>query len=179
MSAASARVSMTVEAGLLRAAPARALAARAERMLDTLGLQRVEVSLALVGDDTIKKLNKTWRKKDKATDVLSFPQHAADLASIYEAAAVSDVLLGDVVISVPTAEKQAKQRKIDFAEEADTLLAHGLLHLLGFDHKNDADERSMNAFVKVLEAAAKSRGPLPFRLTPQPAKSAKSKKTRR
>ena len=88
----------------------------------------------LVGDARIRKLNKEWRKKDKATDVLSFPLLGA--ADLKQAAKVKGPLpLGDIVISVPTARRQAKERGHSLALELDLLLVHGLLHLLGYDHE--------------------------------------------
>lgn len=160
------RVALTKEAGLGSAAEARAIVARAERMLDALGLSRVELSLALVGDETIAELNGRFRKKPKPTDVLSFPLHAADPASLLTAAGAGPLLhLGDVVVSLPTAARQAKARKRTLLDEVTTLVAHGLLHLLGFDHKNDATEREMNAFAAVLEAAALAKKPLSLKLS--------------
>ncbi|NUP06918.1 MAG: rRNA maturation RNase YbeY [Polyangiaceae bacterium] len=136
-------------------------------MLDTLGLTNVELSLALVGDETIADLNQRFRKKAKATDVLSFPLHSVDAGSIVAAAQAGPVVhLGDVIISVPTATRQAKERSRAVLDEMTTLVAHGLLHLLGFDHRNDAEEREMEAFARVLEAAALAKKPLWFRLVP-------------
>lgn len=165
--APASRVALTKEAGLVRATEARTIVARATRMLDCLGLERVEVSLALVGDDTIKELNGRFRKKPKPTDVLSFPLHSADPASLLTAASAGPVLhLGDVAVSIPTAARQAKARKRPPLDELTTLVAHGLLHLLGFDHRTDAEEREMNAFASVLEAAALAKGPLALKLAP-------------
>ncbi len=76
-------------------------------------------------DQTIHELNRQYRNKDKPTDVLSFP--LAD--------EVCPTLLGDVVISIDTARRQARQRKRAFADELRALLIHGILHLLGYDHE--------------------------------------------
>lgn len=84
----------------------------------------VEMSVVLCTDKYIQDLNKQWRDKDAATDVLSFPQNDPD-----------SVLLGDVVISVETASEQAKKRAIDLKDEIRILLVHGTLHLLGYDHE--------------------------------------------
>jgi len=134
-------------------------------MIATLGLANVEVSLALVDDVVIRQLNKRWRKKDKTTDVLSFPMLDLPVSDIYKATLAATVLLGDIVVSVPTAIKQAKTHKRTPLDEMTTLVAHGLLHLLGFDHKSDDQEREMDAYVKVLEAAATNRKPLRLRLS--------------
>ena len=85
-------------------------------------------------DQTIHELNSQYRNKDKPTDVLSFPL-ADDLYPW---------LLGDVVISIETAQRQARRRRHSLREEVLTLLIHGILHLLGFDHeRSDKEARGM------------------------------------
>jgi len=95
-------------------------------------------------------LNRDWRGKNKATDVLSFPQVESDeLRQLSKAAkasprSVPDWWLGDVVISIQRAQAQAKEHGVSLRDELETLLAHGLLHLLGFDHeKSPADATKM------------------------------------
>ena len=97
-----------------------------------------ELSVALCGDDYIRALNAEWRGLDEATDVLSFPQVEApdggdedNDASLF---AEGHALLGDVIISVDTAARQAAARGSTLEEEVQVLLVHGLLHLLGYDH---------------------------------------------
>ena len=126
---------------------------RTEKMTRALGLTDVEISVAIVGDDEIHELNKSWRHKDKPTDVLSFPMQ--ELAPGDRPAAG---LLGDIIVSAPTAQRQADANDRPLLDEATMLLAHGLLHLLGYDHQNDRDEAAMNARTRDLEAAARSRG---------------------
>ena len=87
--------------------------------------ERAELSLALVTDPEIRDLNRQYREKDKATDVLSFP--LAD--------ELQPFLLGDVVISAETAARQAQRRGHPLWVEIQTLLIHGILHLLGYDHE--------------------------------------------
>lgn len=89
-----------------------------------------ELSISLVSDATIRELNSRWRGKDSATDVLSFEQDGA-----------AGEVLGDVVVSIETAQRAANEMKIDLRDELRLLLTHGVLHLLGFDHEQD-DERS-------------------------------------
>lgn len=139
---------------------------RAERMLDALDLSGVELSVALVGDETIRSLNASYRKKDKPTDVLSFPM--LDDASAFATSqnAEGARLLGDVIISTPTATRQAEERKHTLAHEIGVLLSHGVLHLLGFDHDTDDEEREMDAYAAVLAAAAVSRLPMRLKLVP-------------
>lgn len=141
---------------------------RVERMLDALDLRGVEVSVALVGDETIRGLNREWRKKDKATDVLSFPMmdDAAVGVSGASPAGGGPTLLGDVIVSTPTATRQARERQVSLAHEVTVLLAHGVLHLLGFDHDGDDEEREMDAYARVLEAAAVSALPMRLKLVP-------------
>lgn len=92
-----------------------------------------EISLLITDDETIHNLNKEYRQKDKPTDVLSFPMD-------------DEVLLGDIVISIDTAKKQAEEREINIDREAAFLFIHGLLHLLGYDHETSAeDEKEMFA----------------------------------
>ncbi|MBE9527989.1 MAG: rRNA maturation RNase YbeY [Proteobacteria bacterium] len=82
-----------------------------------------EVSVLLTGDAEIRKLNSTYRGKDRATDVLSFTQD-------------DPVLLGDIVVSVERATAQSDLYSVTFNAEFARLLVHGLLHLLGYDHVN-------------------------------------------
>ncbi|MBI3248070.1 MAG: rRNA maturation RNase YbeY [Deltaproteobacteria bacterium] len=100
------------------------------RILRHLSQPQAELSLALVTDSEIHRLNRQYRGKDKPTDVLSFP--LAD--------AVQPTLLGDVVISVETATRQAQRRRHSLPEELQTLLIHGILHLLGYDHEISRSE---------------------------------------
>jgi probable rRNA maturation factor len=99
---------------------------------------RGEVALSLTDDREIRKLNKNFAREDHATDVLSFEQDAP--------------LLGDIVISVETAARQAKGALVD---ELLHLAVHGLLHLQGYDHATKADERVMFARAAKLCAIAR------------------------
>lgn len=135
------------------------------RMIALFDMKDAEVSLSLVSDETIRKVNSDWRKKDKATDVLSFPLHELPMADLLVAARTAPMLLGDIMISIETTVKQAKSHKHTATDEALVLMAHGLLHLLGFDHRTDDEEREMDAFASVLVAAAKNRKTLKLSLT--------------
>lgn len=116
-------------------------------MLEALGLPEAELSVLLCDDDTIRRLNHRYRRKDQPTDVLAFPMNEGAEPSPHSN------LLGDVVISVPTARRQAAERDRPIVEEVTFLLAHGLLHLLGYDHTTKAEEREMNARTERLIAA--------------------------
>lgn len=93
-----------------------------------MGCTDCELSILLTDDREIHKLNLAYRGKDKPTDVLSFP--------LDEDAARVQGMLGDVVISLPTAKRQARALKVSPREELLRLLVHGTLHLLGYDHEN-------------------------------------------
>jgi probable rRNA maturation factor len=113
----------------------------------TAGHARYEVSLRLCDDATIRVLNRDYRGKDKPTDVLAFAQQ--------EAPGAPPELLGDLVISVDTARRQAKR---GLHAELLHLASHGLCHLLGYDHQDDAQEREMNARAAQLRREAKRTG---------------------
>jgi probable rRNA maturation factor len=115
----------------------------------TEGREDLEAGLRLCGDETIHALNRGYRKKDKPTDVLAFamregPPGAADAG-----------VLGDIVISVDTARRQAEK---GLYHELLFLASHGLCHLLGYDHPDDASEAAMNARMASLRAEATRRG---------------------
>ena len=119
-------------------------------MLESLGLADAELSILLCDDETIRKLNRRYRKKNKSTDVLAFPMQEGPSPS------VDTGVLGDVVISLPTATRQAKQADRPIIEEVTFLLAHGLLHLLGHDHATAREEREMKAKTQDLMAAVEA-----------------------
>ena len=115
----------------------RRLRSRAIGLLRALGRTRAELSIALVDDNEIAELNGAHRGKYTRTDVLSF--------SLVEGAHSEHrgAMLGDVVISFETAARQARSAHRRFDDEVFRLLIHGTLHLLGWDHENDSDERAM------------------------------------
>lgn len=125
---------------------------RAERMLAFIGAADAELSVMLTNDAQIAVLNEKHRKKPKPTDVLSFPM---DERGAGPSRAVR--LLGDVVISLDTAARQARQRRRELISEVTHLLSHGILHLIGYDHRTDAEERRMNAAAATLIHAATAR----------------------
>jgi len=98
----------------------------ADALLACLDLESAELSVLLCGDHRIAVLNAEWRGSQAPTDVLSFPQD-------------DEVVLGDLVISVEMAVKQAQERSHGLQDELRILLVHGLLHLLGYDHERDRD----------------------------------------
>jgi len=123
---------------------------RAEAMLESLGLEDADLSILLCDDATIRALNHQYRKKNKATDVLAFPMQEGPGTQYCPG------VLGDVVISLPTATRQAAEGDRPIIEEVTLLLAHGLLHLLGHDHRNRREEREMKARTTDLLAAVEA-----------------------
>ncbi len=121
---------------------------RAERMLEALRMKEAELSILLCDDRTIHELNRSYRRRDKPTDVLAFAMREGEGAKLHPH------MLGDIVISIDTARRQAKEHDRSVIAEVTFLLAHGLLHLLGYDHKTAAEERRMRARSDVLCAAA-------------------------
>ena len=116
-------------------------------MLETLDLGDAELSILLCDDDTIRALNREYRGHDVPTDVLAFPMWEGDAPS------PNPSVLGDVVISVPTAARQAAEHDRPIVVEVTFLLAHGLLHLVGYDHQSRREEAEMNAETGRLLAA--------------------------
>lgn len=125
----------------------------AERMLEFLGVSDSELSILLCDDKRIRKLNREHRDKDKPTDVLSFPQ-AEFRQPEKPARGHSLQLLGDVVISLETAQRQADGRRRPLENEVRFLLAHGILHLLGHDHMTADEKNVMSRRAKELVQAA-------------------------
>lgn len=119
--------------------PDGALRSDAERLLKVLALPEAELSLVLCDDAFIQPLNRDFRGKDAPTDVLSFAQREG------EAADPDDPVLGDVIISVQTAARQAAERGYGLDKELRVLLVHGLLHLLGHDHLEAEEAALMQA----------------------------------
>jgi probable rRNA maturation factor len=108
------------------------------------GLQpEIELSLTFTDDAHIRELNRVYRDLDEPTDVLSFSQLEGGEAFVQAPSGV--LTLGDIVISVETAERQATAQAHSLADEVAHLAVHGALHLLGYDHQTDAQEAHMNA----------------------------------
>ncbi len=117
----------------------RDLRLRIEAMMRARNLDTEEVSFLLTDDKQIHKLNREYRGFDKPTDVLAFA------LSEGEPMPNSEGLLGDVIVSVETARRQARTAKRPLVDELAMLLAHGLLHLLGYDHRTAKEDRVMRA----------------------------------
>jgi probable rRNA maturation factor len=117
----------------------RALVSTAKRLLAALGEEDASLCLTLVADDAIRRLNSKHRGKDRPTDVLSFP--------LFEAGQTGhepvERMLGDVVISLDTARRQAADYDATLQNELYRLLIHGILHVLGHDHEESMQRDAM------------------------------------
>ncbi|MFZ1804684.1 MAG: rRNA maturation RNase YbeY [Nitrospira sp.] len=118
------------------------LAHVAENLLSAVGESRSELSLELIGDRRMRRLNREYRKKDRPTDVLAFPIREAVMPHGVRPATH---MLGDVVISLPTAVRQAKEAGRSIDDELTMLLVHGVLHLCGYDHERNPREAAQMA----------------------------------
>jgi len=131
--------------------PSRKLITIARAILDLTGQEKAELSLALIGNTEMRRLNARYRSKDYPTDVLSFPAERN--------LPVETPLIGDVIISVEKAAEQAKARRRRLDEEMVTLLIHGIVHLLGYDHERSAkDARVMGRLEKKIHRQLCERG---------------------
>lgn len=112
-----------------------------------------ELSILLVDDDYIRKLNHLYRGQDSATDVLSFAMNElGEDEPEYDASKETNIL-GDIVISLEKALVQSQEYGHSLAREVGFLTVHGMLHLLGFEHSSEADDQTMQAWQeKILQS---------------------------
>jgi probable rRNA maturation factor len=103
---------------------------KAQAILNALGSPDSELSVMIVDDHRISELNIQYLNHEGPTNVIAFPMQEGDYSEI------NPNLVGDVVISADTAEKESEQALIDTHERIDQLLVHGILHLFGYDHEN-------------------------------------------
>ena len=134
--------------------------ARLERLaraiLSDVGETSAELGIMLVGDQRMRGLNRRYRGKDRTTDVLAI---AMRKAFTLHALRLTPDMLGDVVISVPTAWRQAKEARRSLDEELTWLLVHGILHLCGYDHaRSEREARRMHRRERMI---LRSIAPLP------------------
>ncbi len=109
----------------------------ARAILSDVGETSAELGVLLVGDQRMRSFNRRYRGKDRATDVLAFAMRESLTP---HPSPVVPAMLGDVVIAVPTAARQAKQGRRSLDEELTALLVHGILHLCGYDHERGEKE---------------------------------------
>jgi probable rRNA maturation factor len=113
---------------------ARHVARAAERALAALGRPGGEVEILLADDAEIRRLNATWRSVHRRTDVLAFPLEMRG----------GGALVGQIVISIDTAARQARRVGVPLAVELDLLVTHGVLHLVGYDDRDPVEARLMH-----------------------------------
>ncbi len=109
----------------------------ARTILADVGETSAELGILFVGDQRMRGLNRRYRGKDRTTDVLAFAMREAARP---EVSRLMPDMLGDVVISIPTAWRQAKEARRTLEEEIVCLLVHGILHLCGYDHERGEKE---------------------------------------
>ena len=113
-----------------------------EAVLAEVGESSAELGVSFIGDRRMRKLNRRFRRKDRSTDVLAFAMREARAPHVSR---LRGGQLGDVVISVPTALRQARSGRRSVDEEVAALLVHGMLHLCGYDHeRSEAEARRMH-----------------------------------
>ena len=107
---------------------------------------KIEISILLSDDKNIRQLNNIHLGNDKPTNVLAFPSHIDTIAF------GSEILIGDIALSIETITKEAEEKEINILNHTSHLLIHGLLHLLGYDHKNGSEAKIMEDLeIKSLE----------------------------
>jgi probable rRNA maturation factor len=123
-----------------------------KELRDALYVREVEVSYLLTTDDEIQKLNNEFREKDKATNVLSFPDTELTLENLQQAALFEESLcLGDIALAENTVKMEAQAQSKQAIDHFTHLVIHGILHLLGYDHINDVQALEMESLeIKIL-----------------------------
>lgn len=148
--------------GALPEAERRQLKRRLQRAMAAAGAAEAEVSLSLSDDAELWELNRAYAGEDHATDVLSFSQRESALAPGAAlrpgAAPRPGELLGDIIISIETARRQAATAGHELGDELLHLSVHGLCHLLGYDHGSPEEERVMFGYEALLRAEARRAG---------------------
>lgn len=156
------------------------------RALRAAALAEAEVCLSLTDDAELHELNRRYADEDHATDVLSFAQEQPTLGPAVQLPAGAGRVLGDILISLDTAARQAETAGHALQDELLHLSVHGLCHLLGHDHATLDEERVMFGYESLLRAQARGAGrvvkvPPPALVTPPPpvAKAAAKPASRR
>jgi len=114
------------------------IAAKEENVID-----KAELSITFVDNETIQLINREYRGKDAPTDVISFALEEMGEDEVEIVGENLPRVLGDIIISIPKAKEQAKEYGHSFEREIGFLTVHGFLHLLGYDHETKEDEKEM------------------------------------
>jgi probable rRNA maturation factor len=115
------------------------------KLLKIMDSANKEISISFVDDNTIKQLNNHYLQRDHSTNVLSFSLQEGEYGNI------NPHILGDIVISTETAQRDAAKDDLSLSEEIDFLIIHGLLHLLGFNHENTTKAQTTKMQIKERE----------------------------
>lgn len=102
-----------------------------------------ELSVTFVSNERIQEINRNYRDKDRPTDVISFALEEMGEGEVAIVGEGIPRILGDIIISIPKAREQAEEYNHSFLRELGFLAVHGFLHLLGYDHMNEKDEKQM------------------------------------
>ena len=117
----------------------------AERVLGVLGAEDSELSVSIVGDRSMRCINREYLGKDRPTNVISFSMKEGEFGSL------NPDVLGDVVISADTAAREAEDGTLSFNERLCFLLLHGILHLMGYDHERSGEKEAARMELKEQE----------------------------
>lgn len=106
---------------------------------------KLSITITLTTPEIIQKINKQYRKIDKATDVLSFPMFERDelVKKIQQKDFIHEDILGDIIISIEKVKEQAEEYQHSFERELSYMLVHGFYHLMGYDHIQEEDKKEM------------------------------------
>lgn len=115
--------------------------------------ETIEIAVRLTSDDEVQTLNRQYRQQDKPTNVLSFPMVQPDLIESLSNTDDGEILLGDIVLAHGVCAREAAEKGVPLEDHAAHLIVHGVLHLLGHDHMNDADAEAMEAIERAAMAA--------------------------
>ncbi len=116
-----------------------------KRLVRELRCEESELGLLLVDDDQIREFNRAYLNRDRSTNVISFAMREGEFSDI------NPQLLGDIILSVETAHRDAAAERIDFMDEVEFLIIHGLLHLLGYEHENTTAKEARRMKVRERE----------------------------
>ncbi|GAC1309543.1 MAG: rRNA maturation RNase YbeY [Vulcanimicrobiaceae bacterium] len=132
---------------------ARRIERSARTLLVAIGRPDATLSLTFVGDAAMRRINREHRAKDRTTDVLSFPMYEPFAVPQTATRSAPEIMLGDIIISVDVAVRQAAAYDATLDDEIERLLVHGIAHLLGHDHEEPVERRRMLRQEKRLAAA--------------------------
>jgi probable rRNA maturation factor len=127
----------------------------------------VEIAVRLTSDAEVRTLNRQYRQQDKPTNVLSFPMVQPDLIEALANTDDGEVLLGDIVLAYETCAREAAEKGVPLADHAAHLIVHGVLHLLGYDHIDDAEAEAMEDIERAAMSALGLHDPYEDAETPQ------------